>query len=149
MRFRELKVRRNPACPVCGPNRTIRELLDYDEFCGVRGRPAEVSTGNPEITPRELKARIDAGESILLLDVREPREYEMCHLDAFLIPLAEIPVRVSELDPSRDTVVYCRSGERSSAAVLFLKRAGFARVWNLRGGILAWADEVDPTFPKY
>ena len=149
MTFRELRVRKNPACPVCGPGKTIRKLVDYETFCGARGQPAEASTAIPEISPRDLKTRIDAGENIFLLDVREPREYEICHIGGYLIPLAEIPTRVGELNPSRDTVVYCRRGERSAAAVAFLKRAGFSRVRNLRGGLLAWAEDVDPTLPRY
>jgi adenylyltransferase/sulfurtransferase len=149
MTFRELRVRKNPACPVCGPGKTIRKLVDYETFCGARGQPVEASTAIPEISPRDLKTRIDAGENIFLLDVREPREYEICHIGGYLIPLAEIPTRVGELNPSRDTVVYCRRGERSAAAVAFLKRAGFSRVRNLRGGLLAWAEDVDPTLPRY
>jgi len=149
MTFRELAVRKNPACPVCGPGRTIRTLADYETFCGAPARTADASPGIPEISPRDLKTRIDAGENIFLLDVRESREYEICHIGGYLIPLAEIRTRVGELDPSRDTVVYCRQGERSAAAVAFLKRAGFSRVRNLRGGLLAWAEDVDPAFPRY
>jgi len=147
--FRELAVRKNPVCPVCGPGRTIRTLVDYETFCGAPRHTTDASAGIPEISPRDLKTRIDAGENIFLLDVREPREYEICHIGGCLIPLAEIRTRVGELDPSRDTVVYCRRGERSAAAVAFLKRAGFTRVRNLRGGLLAWAEDVDPAFPKY
>jgi len=145
MKFRELKVPKNPACPVCGPQRTTRELPDYEDFCDAPAGPS----ATPEITPRELKARLDAGGDTLVIDVREPHENRICRLDALLIPLAEIPSRLDDLDRSRDIVVYCRTGIRSAAAVAFLTQAGFTRVWNLRGGILAWADEIDPTMPKY
>ena len=104
---------------------------------------------SPEITVRELKSRMDAGRETLLVDVREPYENRICRLDGVLIPLAEIPSRLAEIDRSRDIVVYCRSGARSAAAVAYLKQAGFARVWNLRGGILAWAEEIDPAMPRY
>lgn len=108
-----------------------------------------MATNVPEITPRELKARLDRGDDLFLLDVREPQEYRICHLNGRLIPLGEIPQRVGELDRSREMVVYCRSGKRSADAVEFLQRAGFQKIWNLKGGILAWSDEVDPSVPKY
>jgi molybdopterin/thiamine biosynthesis adenylyltransferase/rhodanese-related sulfurtransferase len=150
MRFRELRLRRNPDCPVCGERPTIRQLIDYEEFCGIRGEeaPARV-TDVPEIAPRELYQRLQSGEDIFILDVREPHEYQICNLGGYLIPLGELPRRVHELDSARTIVAHCRSGKRSAEAVDFLRRVGFARVWNLRGGILAWADEVDPTVPKY
>ncbi len=150
MRFRELRLRRNPDCPVCGERPTIRQLIDYEEFCGIRGEeaPARV-TAVPEIAPRELYQRLQSGEDIFILDVREPHEYQICNLGGYLIPLGELPRRVHELDSARTIVAHCRSGKRSAEAVDFLRRVGFTRVWNLRGGILAWADEVDPTVPKY
>jgi adenylyltransferase/sulfurtransferase len=150
MRFRELRLRRNPDCPVCGERPTIRQLIDYEEFCGIRGEeaPARV-TDVPEIAPRELYQRLQRGEDIFILDVREPHEYQICNLGGYLIPLGELPRRVHELDTARTIVAHCRSGKRSAEAVDFLRRVGFTRVWNLRGGILAWADEVDPTVPKY
>jgi len=150
MQFRELKLRKNPNCPVCGERPIIRELIDYDEFCGVRGveeAPAEVVE---EITPTELKRRLDAGENIFLLDVREPVEWQICRLDgAVLMPMNTVPARMHELDSAKEMVVYCRSGKRSAQIVAFLKAAGFRKVKNLRGGILQWSDEVDPTVPKY
>ena len=150
MRFRELKVRQNPACPICGENRTINKLIDYEEFCGIRGEEAPaVTTGIPEITPRELKTRLDRGDDLFILDVREPHEYQICNLNGHLIPLGDLPKRVSELDSSREIVAHCRSGKRSADAVEFLQKAGFKKIWNLKGGILAWSDEVDPTVPKY
>lgn len=149
MKFRELKVPKNPACPVCRPQRTTREFPDYEEFCRAGGASSAGSSATPEITPRELKACLDAGGDTFIIDVREPYENRICRLDSLLIPLAEIPSRLDDLDRSRDIVVYCRTGIRSAAAVAFLKGAGFERVWNLRGGILAWADEIDPTMPKY
>jgi len=148
MTFRELEVRKSPQCPVCGPNKTIHELIDYDEFCGVSGA-ARPSTEVPDITALDLKAKIDAGDNPFLLDVREPHEFSICHLDGTLIPMADLPSRVHELDPSQEIVVYCSSGARSASAVQFLRRAGFDRVLHLRGGIFAWSDEVDPSVPKY
>ena len=150
MRFRELKLHKNPACPICGPNRTITKLIDYEEFCGIRGEEAPpVTNGIPEITPRDLKARQDRGDDLFILDVREPHEYQICNLNGKLIPLGELPRRVSELDSSREMVVYCRSGKRSAEAIQFLQKAGFKKLLNLKGGTLAWSDEVDPSMPKY
>ena len=149
MKFRELKLRKNPDCPVCGPNRTITELIDYQEFCGIRGEEAPVSTTAPEIQPEELKRRLDAGEDIYILDVREPHEYQICNLNGHLIPLGDLPKRMNELDSSREIVAHCRSGVRSGKAVDFLRQAGFRKVKNLAGGILAWADKVDSRMPKY
>ena len=150
MGFRELRLRRNPSCPVCGDHPTIHELIDYEEFCGIRGEEfVPVTTGIPEITPRELKARLDRGDDIFILDVREPHEYQICNLHGHLIPLGELPKRASELDSSREIVAHCRSGKRSADAVQFLQQAGFRKIWNLKGGILAWSDEVDPSVPKY
>src|SRR5690348_14928364 len=150
MRFRELKLRRNPSCPLCGEHRTITKLIDYEEFCGIRGEEAPAMTnGIPEITARELKARQDRGDDLFILDVREPHEYQICNLNGKLIPLGELPRRVNELDSSREMVVHCRSGKRSADAIHFLQTAGFKKLWNLKGGVLAWADEVDPRMPKY
>ena len=150
MRFRELKLRKNPDCPMCGAHPTITKLIDYAEFCGVRGEEAPVpQTSVPEITPRELKARLDRGDDLYILDVREPHEYQICNLGGHLIPLGDLSKRASELDSSREIVAHCRSGKRSAEAVEFLQRAGFRKVLNLKGGILAWSDEVDSSVPKY
>jgi len=150
MNFRELRLRKNPACPVCGPNPTVRELIDYEEFCGIRGEETPANTaGIPEITSRELKARLDRGDDLFILDVRETHEYQICNLQGHLIPLGELTRRVHELDSSREIVAHCRSGKRSADAVQFLLQAGFRKIWNLKGGILAWSDEVDPSVPKY
>jgi molybdopterin/thiamine biosynthesis adenylyltransferase/rhodanese-related sulfurtransferase len=150
MRFRELKLRKNPECPVCGENPTLTKLIDYAEFCGIRGEEAPMPTTTvPEITPVELKARLDKGDDVYILDVREPHEYQICNIDGHLIPLGELSRRVNELDSSRDIVAHCRSGKRSADAVDFLRKAGFRKVWSLKGGILAWSDEVDPSVPKY
>jgi molybdopterin/thiamine biosynthesis adenylyltransferase/rhodanese-related sulfurtransferase len=150
MKFRELKLRKNPECPVCGEHPTVTKLIDYAEFCGVRGEeaPAPQTTG-PEITPRELKAGLDRGDDLYILDVREPHEYQICNLGGHLIPLGDLPKRVSELDSSREIIAHCRTGKRSAEATEFLRKAGFRKVLNLKGGILAWSDEVDPTVPKY
>ncbi len=137
MKFRELKLRKNPDCPACGKHPTITKLIDYNE------------TGVPEIQVEELKRRLDAGENLFVLDVREPHEYQICNIGGHLIPLGDLPKRVSELDSSREIVAHCRSGVRSAKAVGFLQQAGFKKVHNLVGGILAWADRVDPKMPKY
>ncbi len=151
MRFRELKLRKNPECPVCGGHPTITKLIDYQEFCGIRGEEAAspTQTSVPEIAPRELKARLDRGDDLFILDVREPHEYQICNLGGHLIPLGELSRRVNELDSSREIVAHCRSGKRSAEAVEFLRGAGFRKVLNLKGGILAWSDEVDASVPKY
>lgn len=150
MRFRELKLRKNPECEVCGKNPTVTKLIDYEEFCGLRGEEKPVTaTGIPEITVEELKQRIDAKDDLFILDVREPHEYQICNLNGYLIPLNDLPKRVSELDPGKNMVVHCRSGVRSAKAVQFLQQAGFTKARNLAGGILAWADRIDPKVPKY
>jgi sulfur-carrier protein adenylyltransferase/sulfurtransferase len=150
MKFRELKLRKNANCPMCGQHRTINQLIDYYEFCGVRGEEAPgPDVQVPEITPRELKMRLDRGDDLYILDVREPHEYQICNLNGHLIPLGELPRRVHELDSSREIVAHCRSGKRSAEAVDFLRKAGFKKTLNLKGGILAWSDQVDPSVPKY
>jgi adenylyltransferase/sulfurtransferase len=149
MSFRELKLRKDPSCPACGERPTVTRLVDYDAFCGVRGEEAAVSTAVPQIQVEELKRRLDAGEDLFILDVREPHEYRICNLGGHLIPLGELPRRLHELDSSREIVAHCRSGARSAKAVDLLRRAGFKKVHNLAGGILAWADRVDRTVPKY
>ncbi len=149
MKFRELKLRKNPDCVVCGNHPTVTKLIDYDEFCGLRGQEKPVSTGVPEISVEELKQRLDAKEDIYILDVREPHEYKICNINGHLIPLGDLPKRVQELDPSKEMIVHCRSGARSAKAVGFLHQAGFTKAKNLAGGILAWADRIDPNVPKY
>jgi sulfur-carrier protein adenylyltransferase/sulfurtransferase len=149
MKFRELKLRKNPDCPACGTHPTITKLIDYNEFCGIRGEEKPVETGIPEMQVEELKRRLDAGENLFVLDVREPHEYQICNIGGHLIPLGDLPKRVNELDSSREIVAHCRSGVRSAKAVGFLQQAGFKKVHNLAGGILAWADRVDPKMPKY
>jgi sulfur-carrier protein adenylyltransferase/sulfurtransferase len=150
MKFRELKLRKNPDCPVCGTHPTVTKLIDYVQFCGIRGEEAPSTVTNiPEITPKDLKARLDRGDDLYILDVREPHEYQICNIHGNLIPLGELSRRVNELDSSREIVAHCRSGKRSAEAVQFLRSAGFRKIWNLKGGILAWSDEVDPSVPKY
>jgi adenylyltransferase/sulfurtransferase len=150
MKFRELKLRKNPECPVCGEHPTVTKLIDYVQFCGIRGEEAPTTVTNiPEITPRDLKERLDRGDDLYILDVREPHEYQICNLGGHLIPLGELSQRAAELDSSKEIVAHCRSGKRSAEAVDFLRKAGFKKIWNLKGGILAWSDEVDPSVPKY
>ena len=150
MKFREMKVQKDPDCPICGEERTIHELIDYDEFCGVRGVEKEKDDVDvPEIEPLTLQSRINAGDDLFVLDVREPHEHTLCNIGGVLIPMGELPSRVAELDSSREIVVYCRTGMRSAQVVNWLTQSGFERVWNLRGGIHAWSDDIDPTIPKY
>ena len=149
MRFRELKLRKNPDCPACGTHPTIKALIDYNEFCGIRGEEKPVETQMPSITVEELKQLRDAGKEPFLLDVREPHEYQICNLGGHLIPLNDLPKRVNELDSSREIVVHCKMGGRSAKAVDFLRQSGFTKVKNLTGGINAWAEKVDPKVPKY
>jgi len=150
MKFRELKLRKNPDCPVCGLNPTIKELIDYEEFCGITHQPQVEVGADFEITPLELKAKIDRGDEFVLVDVREPEEFAICRIPgSTLVPLRTVPERVHELSSADEIVVHCRSGVRSGQAVDFLKQAGFRKVKNLVGGILRWSDDVDPTVPKY
>jgi sulfur-carrier protein adenylyltransferase/sulfurtransferase len=149
MRFRELKLKKNPECVVCGKHPTVTKLIDYEEFCGLRGQEKAVSNGVPEISVEELKRRLDAKEDLFILDVREPHEYQICNLNGYLIPLNDLPKRVKELDSSKEMVVHCRSGGRSAKAVEFLRQAGFSKAKNLAGGVLAWSDKIDPKMPKY
>jgi len=149
MRFRELKLRRDPNCPVCGDRPTIRTLIDYEQFCGVR-RERRMHEADGDLEPRELKAMMERGERFLLVDVREPHEHRICSIPgARLIPLKELPQRLHELDSAERIIVHCRSGQRSAKAARLLREAGFRQVHNLKGGILAWSDQVDPTVPKY
>jgi sulfur-carrier protein adenylyltransferase/sulfurtransferase len=166
MTFRTLKLRKNPECPVCGANPTVTELIDYDQFCGIEKPtsvgPLEVARdkavgdhpivdGIPQITVDELKRKLDAKEDIFVLDVREPHEYLIANLGAPQIPVGEVERRIGELtaQKNREVIVHCRSGARSQKAALVLKQAGFTNVSNLTGGILAWADKIDPSMPKY
>jgi molybdopterin/thiamine biosynthesis adenylyltransferase/rhodanese-related sulfurtransferase len=147
-KFTELSIAKNPDCPICGPNPTIRGLIDYDEFCGT-GREIELGAGK-EIVPTTLKNWLDSGREVVLLDVREPFEARICAIDgSHLIPLGDLPRRVNELDTADDIVVYCRSGSRSAQAVQLLSTLGFTRAQNLKGGILAWGRDVDPAINVY
>ncbi len=150
MRFRELKLRRNPECSVCGDNPTITELIDYQEFCGVPHASEAAPAPMGDIDPVEVKAMMDAGTPFVLLDVREPHEFQICRIPgAKLIPLGELPKRVNELNSADLIVAQCKMGGRSAKAVDLLKQAGFPKVRNMTGGILAWSDKVDPRVPKY
>src|SRR5205814_7747406 len=131
LKFRELKLRKNPECPVCGAHPTVTRLIDYEQFCGIRGEEKPVGNGVPEIQVEELKRRLDAKEDVFVLDVREPHEYQICNIGGHLIPLNDLPKRVSELDSSREIVVHCKMGGRSAKAVAFLQQAGFNKVHNL------------------
>lgn len=152
MRFRELKLRKNPECPVCGAHPTVTQLIDYQQFCGLEAAsdaPRAVKNGIPQLSVKDLKRRIDSGEKLFILDVREPFEYQIANIGGKLIPQNEVPQRLSEIDRNREIIVQCKSGGRSQRIAEFLKQSGYPKVANLAGGILAWSDEVDPTVPKY
>ena len=161
MKFRELKLRKDPACPVCGTHPTVTKLIDYEEFCGMRpsveaeavaaaeaaGATAASAT---EIAAVELKQRMDRGDKLTIVDVREPNEYQINRIaGSQLIPLGEIPRRYAELEQDDEIVVHCKMGGRSAKAADYLRSVGFKRVLNLKGGILDWVDKVDPSQPKY
>ncbi len=148
MRFRELRIRKNPECPACGEHPTVTRLIDYQQFCGIPQQTAATVEG--DIDAVEVKAKLDRHDPFVLIDVREPHEYQICNIPgARLIPLGELPKRVNELNTADEIVAHCKSGMRSARAVDFLKKAGFRKVRNMRGGILAWSDKVDPRVPKY
>ncbi len=165
MNFRTLKLRKNPDCPVCGTNPTVTELIDYDQFCGIpkptETGPLEVAKdqnvsgavvdGIPQITVQDLKRKQEAHENFFLLDVREPHEYPIANLGAPLIPVGSLDSRIAEVPVAKDAeiVVHCRSGARSQKAAVILRNHGFTNVQNLAGGILEWADKIDPSLPKY
>ena len=153
MKFRELKLRKNPNCPLCGDRPTIKELIDYDQFCGIQPHQA-VTVDSPHetnaLTPEELKLLVDSGGGPIILDVREPHEYEICRLpDSILIPLGQLPARLHELNRDAEIVVHCKMGGRSAKAVEQMKQAGFTNVKNLTGGIDRWAQTVDSSVPRY
>ncbi len=153
MKFRELKLRKDPECPVCGSNPTIKALIDYEEFCGLRHLDEAVQGPPPpdfHITSEDVKKRIDRGESLTLVDVREPQEFEIVRLPgAILMPLGDLERRLPELDPARELIVYCHRGVRSVRAVAYMRHLGFTRARNLVGGITEWTDKVDPSLPRY
>jgi len=150
MKFRELKLKKDPQCPVCGENATIKALIDYEEFCGIGPEVEESPTGIDEVTAKELKEELDQGQDPYILDVRNPVEYEISRIEgSHLIPLDQLLNRLNELDSARDIVAHCRTGARSAKAIELLQEAGFRKLRNLKGGVLAWADDVDPTMPKY
>ncbi|MDQ3793428.1 MAG: molybdopterin-synthase adenylyltransferase MoeB [Actinomycetota bacterium] len=148
MSFREMKLRKDPNCPVCGENPTVTELIDYQEFCGIPQQAAQAGEV-PEITVQELKGRLENGNRVSVLDVREPHEYEVANIGARLIPLNELPERLVELDRDEPLAVHCKTGGRSARAVKLLRDAGFQNVYNVKGGIDAWSEEIDPSVPKY
>src|ERR1700761_6021833 len=156
MKFRELKLRKNPDCPVCGTNPTVTQLIDYDQFCGIAPEPAQsanVKNAIPQMTVKDLKTKLDKrktnNDSFLLLDVREPYEYQIAQIGGYLIPQNDVPNRLGELDKNREIVVHCRSGARSQKIAELLKQNGYEKVSNVAGGILAWSDEIDSSVQKY
>lgn len=148
--FRAVRLRRDPACPACG-TRELRELIDYESFCGIgRGGDAHADDEIPTVTPTELRERLQGANPPLLLDVREPHEWEIARIaGARLVPLTTLAESIPTLDRDAEIVVHCKGGTRSAKAVRQLREAGFSRVWNLEGGILRWSDDVDPSVPKY
>jgi adenylyltransferase/sulfurtransferase len=154
MRFRELKLRKDPDCPVCGTHPTVKQLIDYEQFCGVAPHQVAAAAAPPTsmdaLTSKELKAELDRGDAVVIVDVREPQEYQINRLPgSILIPLGDLPKRYVELDPNANIVTQCKSGMRSAKAQEFLRAKGFTRVRNLTGGVLGWIDQVDPSQPKY
>jgi len=150
MSFRELKLRKNPDCPICGENPTIHEFIDYEQFCGIFPTDDSDAITEDDVTVQELQQKIDAGDDFFLLDVREPFEREICKLqDDLVIPLNQLSENLNKLNTADDIVIYCRSGARSMKALNFLKDVGFTRLKNLKGGIIAWANEIDPAMPIY
>jgi sulfur-carrier protein adenylyltransferase/sulfurtransferase len=150
MRFREMKLRKDPSCPICGENPSVTELIDYQEFCGIPQAQEQAAANEvPEITVQELKERLENGKEVTVLDVREPYEYEVANIGARLIPLGELPERLVELDKDETFAIHCRTGARSANAVRLLQDAGFENVYNVKGGITAWSEEIDPSVPKY
>ncbi len=152
MRFRELKLRKNPECPVCGAHPTVTRLIDYQQFCGIKPETAQekaLKNGIPQMTVKELKQRIDAGDDLFILDVREPFEHQIGNIGGKLIPQNDVPRRLGEIDREREIVVHCKSGGRSQRIAEYLHQSGYANVSNLVGGIVAWAEQIDPGVPKY
>lgn len=150
MTFKTYKIRRAKDWPVGEPHPTVKGLVDYEQFCGVRGGPSPAATGNAEITPERLKQRVDAGEDLFVLDVRNPHEYAICRIPGtVLVPLPDLPARLAEVPRDREVIVHCKSGMRSAKAIELLKANGYANLVNLSGGILAWADKVDPGMARY
>ena len=158
MSFEQVRLRKNPNCPICGQNPTVTELIDYEQFCGMPAHDRslyQASTNGdtvPGITPRELKDRLAAGDDLIILDVRDPHEWDisnLSHLGALLIPKSDVVNRMGELDTAREIIVHCRTGARSADIIRQLQQHGFKKMWNLEGGINRWAEEVEPSLPKY
>jgi adenylyltransferase/sulfurtransferase len=150
MSFREMKLRKDPGCPICGENPSVTELIDYEEFCGIpQANAVAQENGVPEITVKELKQKLDDGEPINVLDVREPHEYEVANIGIKLVPLGELPRRLAEFNQNENFAIHCKTGGRSAKAVKLLQDAGFGNVYNVKGGITAWSEEIDPSVPKY
>lgn len=150
MKFRELKIRKDPNCPICGPDRTITELIDYHQFCGIPSTPAAPPPASSEVEPLVVKQWLNEGRKFTFIDVREPHEYQIARIEGTqLVPLGDVPKRLGEFDKNAEIVVHCKSGMRSAKAQKAMQEAGFTNVLNMKGGILAWSDKVDPTIPKY
>jgi len=152
MRFRELKLRKNPECPVCGAHPTVTKLIDYQQFCGIAPETKEdqtVKNGIPQLSVKDLKQRLDSGEDVYILDVREPFEYQIANIGGKLIPQNDVPQRLAEIPRDREIVVHCKMGGRSQKIAEYLHQSGYPRVTNVSGGIIAWSEQVDPSVPKY
>jgi len=151
MKFREVKLRRDPKCPLCGENPSIKELIDYEVFCGIQPHSEEPGIDPNEVTVADMKRALgDPSLNVKVIDVRDPDEHEICHVEGTrLLPLGELPDRFTELDPNQSYYIHCKSGKRSMKALEFLREQGFKYVKSVKGGILAWSDEIDPSVPKY
>ena len=151
MKFREVKLRRDPKCPLCGENPSIKELIDYEVFCGIQPQSEEPGIDPNEVTVADMKRALgDPSFNVKVIDVRDPDEHEICHVEGTrLLPLGELPDRFTELDPNQSYYIHCKSGKRSMKALEFLREQGFKYVKSVKGGILAWSDEIDPSVPKY
>ena len=151
MKFRELKLRKDPKCPVCGPNPTVTQLIDYEMFCGIQPEPANPSANPDEVSLQEMKKALDTPSlGIRVIDVREPDEQQIARIAGVpLVPLSTLPQRFTDLDPNVQYYIHCKSGVRSLKALRFLREQGFKYVKSVKGGINGWSDEIDPSVPKY
>jgi adenylyltransferase/sulfurtransferase len=151
MKFREVKLRRDPQCPLCGEQPTIKELIDYEQFCGIPAEPVNPGAHPDEVTVHDMKKALsDAALNIKVIDVREPDEYEIARVKGVpLVPLSTLPQKFTELDPNQQYYIHCKAGVRSMKALLFLREQGFKYLKSVKGGITAWSDEIDPQVPRY
>jgi sulfur-carrier protein adenylyltransferase/sulfurtransferase len=151
MKFRELKLRRDPKCPICGDAPTIKHLIDYEQFCGIVPEPVATGANRDEVTVQDMKQALgDPSLGIRVVDVREPDEWEIAHVKGVeLLPLSRLPQEFTKLDPNQQVYLHCKSGKRSMKALEFLRQHGYKHIKSVKGGISAWSDEIDNNVPKY